>query len=348
MRYGRGCGVVVVLVATHASRCGDVVVVIDVAVRTLPRGHGVRPSQRESGGAVVEGCIQPTGGVVALLAGLREVRGHVVRIRRALEILQVTRHTSGAGQVVVVVDVAIDALPRGNGVRTRQNESGRRVIELAVSPSHRVVTLLAGGREPGMSHRAHCVVVVGLMATDASRGGDVVVVIDVAICTLPRRHSVRAGQREPGRRVIKACRLPGSGVVARLASLRESAAHMVRIGRALEILQVTRHAGRAGQVVVVVDMAIDALSWRDSVRTRQNESGGGVVELAIGPRHGVMTLLTCRREPGMRHRRGRVVVIVLVTTDAGRRGDVVVVIHVAIRTLPRRDRMRSSQRESSG
>ena len=84
------CGVVVGLVTTHAGRGGEVVVVIDVTISTLPRRHGVRAGQREPGGVVVEGCIQPAGGVVALLAGLREVRRHVIRIRRALEILQVT------------------------------------------------------------------------------------------------------------------------------------------------------------------------------------------------------------------------------------------------------------------
>ena len=80
-------GVVVGLMAAHAGSCGDVVVIIDVAVRTLPRWNRVRSSQREPGGVVVEGCIQPTGSAVTLLTGLREVRRHVIRIRRALEIL---------------------------------------------------------------------------------------------------------------------------------------------------------------------------------------------------------------------------------------------------------------------
>src|SRR5947209_6627471 len=121
-------------------------------------------------------------------------------------------------------------------MRTGQNESGGGVIELAVGPRHHVVTLLAGCREPGMRDRRCCGVVVRLMATNAGGDGDVVVVVDVTVGALARRNGMRTGQREPGCRVVKRCRLPGSGVVAGLASLRESAAHVIRIRRALEIL----------------------------------------------------------------------------------------------------------------
>jgi len=132
--------------------------------------------------------------------------------------------------------VAIDALPRRHGVRTRQNESGRGVIELAVGPCHHVVTLLAGRREPGMRDRRCCRVVVRLMATHAGSSGDVVVVIDVTVGTLARRHGMRTAQREPGGAVVKRCIQPTGGAVTLLAGLREVRRHVIRIRRALEIL----------------------------------------------------------------------------------------------------------------
>ena len=73
-------------------------------------------------GAVVEGGIQPAGGVVTLLTGLREIRRHVIRIRRALEIFQVAGHARGARQVVIAVDVAVGALPRRNRMRAGESE----------------------------------------------------------------------------------------------------------------------------------------------------------------------------------------------------------------------------------
>ena len=61
---------------------------------------------------MIESGIAPRRGVVTLLAGLRDVRGNVIRSRRALEICEVAADASGVrrGQVVVAVHVALGAL----------------------------------------------------------------------------------------------------------------------------------------------------------------------------------------------------------------------------------------------
>ena len=68
---------------------------------------------------------------MAGLAGLRESALHVVGIRRVLEIRQVARDAGRGREVVVVVDVAIGALPRRHGVRVRSAgsspSSGRKL-----------------------------------------------------------------------------------------------------------------------------------------------------------------------------------------------------------------------------
>lgn len=58
---------------------------------------------------MVEGRIQPCTRAMALIAGLREIPGHMVRVGRALKVLQVAGHARRTGQVVIVVDMAIRA-----------------------------------------------------------------------------------------------------------------------------------------------------------------------------------------------------------------------------------------------
>ena len=204
---------------------------------------------------------------MALIAGLREVSGHVVRIRRALKILQMAAYAGRARQVVVVVDMAIGAQARRYGVRSRQCESGSRVIEFAVGPGYGVMTLLAGRGETAMRYRCGRRVEIILMAADASRAGDVVVVVYVAIRALTRRDHMCARQNEPGSRVIKLAVGPRYRVVTLLAGRREA-----RVGhrscRRVEIVLVATDAGCIGDVVVVVDMAIGALTRRNCMRSR--------------------------------------------------------------------------------
>jgi len=65
--------------------------------------------------------------------------------------------------------------------------------------------------------------------------------------------------------VIEDRRLPCRSVVAGVTSLGKPACDVVRVRGVLKILQVTRHASGARQVVIVVTVAIAALPWRNFV-----------------------------------------------------------------------------------
>ncbi len=202
---------------------------------------------------------------MTLVAGLREVRGDVVRIGGALIVLEMATHAGFDGDVVVVVDVAVGALARRNGVLPSQRKAGGRVIELAIGPLHGVVALLARGWEASMGHGAGGLVVIVLVATDASGDGDAVIVVGVAIRALPRRYAVGTGERESGFRVIKLRGLPCRGVVASLTGLGESAGDVIWVRCVLKILQVAGHASHGGQVVIVVDVTVGTLPRRHGV-----------------------------------------------------------------------------------
>lgn len=94
---------------------------------------------------MVEGGIQPIGCVVTLRTIRWEVAGNVVRVRRALKIFQMAAHTSGGGQVVIVIDVAVGAFPRRHRMSTCQQETGGGVIKLGIQPVVGAVAALARG-----------------------------------------------------------------------------------------------------------------------------------------------------------------------------------------------------------
>ena len=77
--------------------------------------------------------------------------------------------------------------------------------------------------------------------------------------------------------------------MADFASLRETALHVVRVVRVLEILQVTGNARRLGQVVVVVDVAIGAGARRHGVHPGEREPGFAVIEVRRRPGDGCVT-----------------------------------------------------------
>ena len=186
------------------------------------------------------------------------------------------------------------------------------MIELAVRPLDRIVALLAGGGEASMRYRTFCILVVGLVARNARRIRDVVIVVDVAIGADPRRDHVGASQRPSRLRVIELAIRPLNGVMALLAGGRESGVRHRGL-RVLVVRLVARNARRIRNVVVVVDVAINAGPRRNLVRSGQREAGLRVIELAVRPLHGVMAHFARGREPRMRHRTLGVVEIGLVT-----------------------------------
>ena len=201
---GIGRAVVIILVARHAGCAGQVVIVVDVAIGALPGRNRVGAGQRKSGAVVIEGRVQPGSRAVALIAALRKVRRYVIGIGCSLIVRQVARHAGRAGEVVIVIEVAIGALPRRHCMHARERKSSAVMVEGGIQPRSRVVALVAALREV----RGHVIrvcrsLVVLQMARDASRAGQVVVVVDVAIGALTRRHGVHARQRKVSRIVVK-------------------------------------------------------------------------------------------------------------------------------------------------
>ena len=143
------------------------------------------------------------------------------------------------------------------------------VVEHRPQPRTRVVTRLAGGWESGCNVvRVGGAVVVSLVAAVTGGRKRQVVIVDVAAGT--RHGRMESGQRERGVVVIERRWNPCGGVVANLALLREANLRVVgRVG-GVEVIQVTSDAGGAGQVVIVVDVALRTL--QRGVRAGQRKS----------------------------------------------------------------------------
>jgi len=152
---------------------------------------------------------------------------------------------------------------------------------------------------------------------------------------------MRTRQCEAGAVVIEGSVGPGARAVALVAARWEIRRNVIRTCGAVVVCQMARYAGGAVERVVVVLVAVSTLPRGHSVHAGQRESGSRVVELAVRPLHGIVALLAGRRETGVWDGTERVVVIGLVTADARRAGDAVVVVYVAIAALPGRNRMRS-------
>ena len=172
---------------------------------------------------MVKRSVAPLDRIVAGLTGRWETRRGVIHWRGCIRVVVLmARDACGARQGVVIVHVAISALPRRHRVRPGKRESRTTVVECRVQPRACVVTLLAGLRKIRRDVvRIGRSLIVLQVAADASVRRQVVVVIDMAVGTLPRRHRVHSRQREIRAVVIKRGVRPRGGVVALLATLRE-------------------------------------------------------------------------------------------------------------------------------
>ena len=178
----------------------------------------MRVGQREADRVVVKGRRLPGAGVVALLAGLREISTYVIGILGALVIRQMAAYACRGGQVVVVVDVTVETRARRVGVRVGERKAYGRMVEGGRLPGAGVVALLTGLREPAGHMVGILRALIVLQVTGHASGRrEVVIVVDVAVETDARRIGVRIRQREAGAGVIEFGIKPGVRAVALFA-----------------------------------------------------------------------------------------------------------------------------------
>ena len=215
----------------------------------------MQSDQWESGVVVIEGRICPVDCVVAHVARCGESGCGVRRIGRARVLRLMARVARVAVQRIIIVDMATGARERWRLVRVGQREAGRGVIELAVGPYHRVMTILARRRESNLDviDGRGGVVVIGHVAVHAVPVGDGVVAVLRVMATgaLQRWIRVTVGQQKTGRGVIELAVGPERRIVAGFTSGREPGLDVIdRCGGVVVIGLVAVQAGAAGDVVV--------------------------------------------------------------------------------------------------
>jgi len=245
---------------------------------------------------------------VANFTGLRNPRGHVIRIRRSLEILQMARHASGRGQVVVSVQMALSALHRDMG--SGKGEGCLRVIESCRRPCCGGVADIASLRNSGghVVRIVRCLIVLQV-AAHASGRRQIEVAICVALIALQVRVSSR--QRESDRVVIESSRLPRCCRVTFLTGLRKAKRDVIRIRRLLEIRKVASDARSRRPFVLPSHVASRTI--QPGVHACQRETCVlQVIKLRSQPGVDRVALLAFRREAaGNMVRRGRLLKRVL-------------------------------------
>jgi hypothetical protein len=234
---------------------------------------------------MVEGRGLPGRRVVAGLASLGESAGHVIGIRGALKVLQVARNAGGAGQVVVVVDVAVGALPRRHGMSAGQGEIDHRVIEGGRRPGDRRVALGTRRREiRGNVIWIRRALVILEVTANARCTRQVEAVVRMTIGALPRRNCMASSQWESNGVVIKSGIEPGVCTVAGIASCGEASGHVAWAVSRFEVRGMARVALRGHRLKLAIGSTFVAGSAVDR-RVRPSQWKSIVVLLDLLDRY---------------------------------------------------------------
>jgi len=169
---------------------------------------------------------------VADLALLREPCRDVIRVGRALEVLQVAPYAGRARQVIVPIHVTQRALHLG--MRPAQRKPRLRMIERCRLPSRgRMADLALLGHPSRQMVGVGRALIILQVTRDARRSGQVEIASLVALVALQLR--MPACKRESHCIVIETRRLPSGRRMAFLAGLRKAKRHVIRIARFLKI-----------------------------------------------------------------------------------------------------------------
>ena len=272
-------------------------------------------------------------------------------------VVHIPTHIGVTKVVGIPASVTIRALEHGvvtrggvagcaNAIRISVIHREVGVIESRARPCSGGMAGVASGRETGgLVIWIGRVVVVRLVATHAGRRQCRVIVVHVAVRT--GHGGMRPGQRECGRIVIESRAGPVCGAMAHVARSREADLRVHRVIRVVVVGLVTgntRGIG-AGQGVVAIHVALGAL--QGSVRAGQRKSGGRMVEGAAPPVGRGMALIAGLGESRRNVIRiGGGLEILQVTLNAGATGQVISIVHVALRAGERS--MRAGESKSGG
>jgi len=147
------------------------------------------------------------------------------------------------------------------------------MVKLSIGPLDCVMTLLTGVGKAGVRHRTRCAGEIFLVTSEACAGGQVVIVVDVAIDAQPGWNGMPPGQQESSRAVIKLGIQPVVCAVTVLTSGRELGGNMVRVGSGLKVCQVAGVARSRHDLELAVGASLVAgIAVNRSVGTGQRET----------------------------------------------------------------------------